>query len=102
LHRFAIKYFLGSLAVLRRASISFIMSVCLSNRPSVRPSVRPFLCPHGTRVQNAGFWWNLVFKIFFFWKTFKKIKMSLKSDKNSGYFIWRHFHFYDNISLNSS
>jgi len=32
-----IKSFLGAFAKLRKATISFVMSVCLSVRPSVRP-----------------------------------------------------------------
>jgi hypothetical protein len=37
-----------------------------------------------------------------FRKSVKKIQVSLKSDNNNWHFTWRHFHFYDNISLNSS
>jgi hypothetical protein len=32
----------------------------------------------------------------------KKIQVLLKPDKNNGYFTWRHFDIYGNISLNSS
>jgi hypothetical protein len=35
-----------------------------------------------------------------FRKFFEKIKVSLKSDKNNGYFTWRLMHIYD-MSLNS-
>jgi hypothetical protein len=31
----------------------------------------------------------------------QKIQLSLKSDKNNGYFTWRPVYIYDNISLNS-
>jgi hypothetical protein len=34
-----------------------------------------------------------------FRKSVDKITISLKSDKNNGYFIWRRFHLYDNISI---
>jgi hypothetical protein len=38
-----------------------------------------------------------IFRIFV-----EKIQISLKSDKNNGYFIWRPMYIYENISLNSS
>ena len=34
-------------------------------------------------------------------KSIEKIQISLKSDKNNGYFTWR-FYIYDSISLNYS
>jgi hypothetical protein len=37
------------------------------------------------------------FKIFR--KSVEKIHVSLKSDKNNGYFIWRPMNIYENISL---
>ena len=37
-----------------------------------------------------------------FRKSIEKIQISLQSDKNIGYFIWRPVYIYDNISLNSS
>ena len=41
--------FLGAFAKLRKATISFVMSVCLS------------VCPHrSTRLPLDGFWWNLM------------------------------------------
>jgi hypothetical protein len=30
-------------------------------------------------------------------KSVKKIQVSLKSDKNNGYFTWRRFHIYDDV-----
>jgi hypothetical protein len=42
---------------------------------------------------------------FYIWDFFRnyveKIQVLLKYDKNNGYFTWRRFHIYDNISLNS-
>jgi len=35
-------------------------------------------------------------------KSFKKIQVSLQSDKNSGYFTWRRIYSYDHISLSTS
>ena len=55
------------------------------------------LCPS---VLLNGFLWNLIFR--FFRKPVEKIQVSLKSDNNNGYFTWRRFHIYDNMSLNSS
>jgi hypothetical protein len=50
---------------------------------SVHPSVRP----HGTTLLPFDwFSWNLIFE--YFRKSVKKIQVSLKSDKNKGYFTW--------------
>jgi hypothetical protein len=38
----------------------------------------------------------------FYRKSVEKIQVSLKSDKNNGYFTWRRFDIFDDISLNSS
>jgi hypothetical protein len=35
-------------------------------------------------------------------KSVEKIQVSLKPDKNNGYFTWRPMYIYDNISLTSS
>ena len=37
----------------------------------------------------------------FFRNSIEKTHVSLKSDKNNGYFTWKHFDIYDNISPNS-
>jgi len=51
-------------------------------------SVRPSVCPHGTtRLPLDGFhkiWYLTIFR-----KSTEKIQVSLKSDENKGYFIWR-------------
>jgi len=45
----------------------------------------------------------MIFDIWvFFQKSAHKIQVSLKSDKNNRYFMWRTEYFYDNVSLNSS
>jgi uncharacterized membrane protein YesL len=84
---------LGAFAKLRKAIASVVMSVCLSVYLSVRP--------HGTsRLPLNGFfgiWCSNIFR-----RTFEKIKVSLKSDKNSGYFTWTPIYIYSHISLNSS
>ena len=81
-----VRTFLGALAKLR---ISVIISVC--------PSVRP----HGTtRLPRKGFSWNIIFH--YFWQSVKKIQVSLKYDKNNGYFTWAPINTFYHISLNSS
>jgi len=68
--------FLGPFAKLRKAAISFIMSVCMSVRPSVR-------------MEQLGSRWTDFHEILIFGdfsKIVKKIQVALKSDKNSWYF----------------
>ena len=80
-------YCLGALAELRKATISFVMSVG----------------PYRTiRFQLDGFSQNLIFECFFPRKSVEKIQVSLKSDNNIWYFTWRPVHIFNNISLNSS
>jgi hypothetical protein len=82
--------FLGAFAKLREATISFLLSVCMSS------------CPHGTtRLPLDGFSLNLVFE-YFFRKSVENIQGSLKSDKNIRYFTRRPVYIYDNMSMNSS
>ena len=86
---------LDAFAKLQKATISFVMSASLS---SVQPpSVRPY---GPTRLSLLQFSWNLVFEHFR--KIFQQIQVSLKSEKNNGYFTWRRKYVYDNISLHSS
>jgi hypothetical protein len=67
--------FLGAFAKLRKATISFVMSV------------RPSFCPHGTtRLPMDEFPLNFIF--VYFLKTVEKSQVSLKSDKINGYFTW--------------
>jgi len=83
----------GAFAELRKATMSFVMSVCLSVRPPARP--------HGTtRLPLDEFSWNLMFKYFL--KSISKIQVSLKSGKNSGYVTWRPTNIFDHIPLSSS
>ena len=50
--------------------------------------------PHGTtRLPLDEFSSNLIFE------RISKIQISLKYDKNGGYFTWRHMYIYGNISL---
>jgi hypothetical protein len=63
------------------------MSVCLFSWKNSAPSGRILLK------------FNI---LYFFRKYVESIQVSLKSNKNNGYFTWRRFHIYDNILLNSS
>jgi len=66
----------------------------MSVRLFVRPSVRPF-----PRLRLGGFLWKFIFEDF---RKSVKIEVSLKSDKENGYFTWRPVWSVDHISLNSS
>jgi hypothetical protein len=68
--------FLGAFAKLRRATISFVISVCLSVLPSVR-------------MEQLGSHWTDFHGIFYvstFRTYIENIKVSKKSDKKNGYF----------------
>jgi len=80
---------LGAFAKLRKTAISFVMSA----PPSVRP--RGIARPPLDELSR-----NFIFE--YFQKICPKIQMSLKSDKNNGYFTWIHVCIYDSISMNSS
>jgi hypothetical protein len=61
----------------------------------VCPSIRmELLASHRTDFYEI--WYLLVFR-----KSVHKIQVSLKPDKNNGYFTWRPIYIYSNISLNS-
>jgi hypothetical protein len=62
--------FLGAFAKLRKATISFVMSVRAHGK---------------TWLPVDGFWWNLVFEVFFFRKSVKKTQSSWRFHKNNGY-----------------
>jgi hypothetical protein len=70
---------LGVFPKLIKATISFIISV--------RPPTRQIL---------------IKLNIWFFRKPVEKVQLSLKSDKNNGYFTGRLFYIYHSISLNYS
>ena len=79
--------FLDVFEKLRKATVSFVMSVW----PYVRME-QP-----GSRL--AGFheiWYLNIFR-----KSVEKIQVALNSDKNDGYFIWRSKYLFDHISLTS-
>jgi hypothetical protein len=66
--------------------VRFVMSVLLSVRMEQ-------LCPHWMDFHEI--WYLSIFR-----KSIKKIRVSLKPDKNN--FTWRTAHIYDHISLDSS
>jgi len=72
---------LGYFAKLRKVTISFLMSVCLS-----------------IHMEQLG---SLKFTFENFWKYVENVQVSLKSIKNNGYFTWRPMHVYDYIWLSS-
>ena len=74
---------LGAFAKLRKATISFVMSVCPSSSNTSAPNGR------------------ILIK-FYIWNFFENLSRKLKSDKNNGYFIRRLFHVYDKTWLNST
>jgi len=67
------------------------MSVCLSIRLSVR-------------MEHLGAHWENFHEILYlstFRKSVQRIQVSLKSNKNNGYFTWRPIYIFDHISLSS-
>jgi hypothetical protein len=84
------KQSLGAFVKLRKATVSFVISVCISTRL--------FVC-----MEQLGSHWTYFYEIWnlsFPGKSEEKFQVSLKSDKNNEYSTWRRFHIYDNISLN--
>jgi len=80
--------FLGVFAKLLKATISFVLSIRLS-----------------VHVEQLGSMWMDFQEVWFlsiFLKSFEEIQVSVKSDKNNGYFTWSLIYIYDHISLSSS
>jgi hypothetical protein len=77
---------LGAFAELRKGTISFMS--CLS-----------------VRMEYLGYHWtdfNEALYLKFLQKSIERFHVLLKSDKNNGYFTWRRFDIFDDISLTSS
>jgi len=87
---------LGAFAKLRKATVSFVMSVC----PSVLPPVCMPVRMEQLDSQWTDFHENLCSSAF--WKSLEKIQVWLKFGKNNGYFTSRLMYIYDSISLNYS
>ena len=89
---------LGVFQELRKATVrsscpSIWLYVCLSVCLSVRME------------QIGSNWKNfheILYVSIFKNKSVQKIQVPLKSDKNNGYFSWKHFYIYDSITLSYS
>jgi len=82
-------WILGTFVKLRKATISFVISVCTVVR--VRPSVLTGkLRSHGT-----GF--HVIRYLSILLKSVEKLQVSLKSNNNNGHCTWRALYIYDNI-----
>jgi hypothetical protein len=77
--------FLGAFAKLRKVTINFVMCARLS-------VLMEHLASHWTDFREI--WYLIIFR-----KSVEKIQLSLKSDKNNGYFTWRLIYIFDHISL---
>ena len=86
-------WFLGAFENLRKANISFVVSVCLS--------VCPYVCSHGAYQLPLDFF-HEIWYLRIFRKSVKKHQVSLKSGKNKRHFTWTPVYVYDIISLNCS
>jgi len=71
--------FVGAFAKLPKTTICFVVSIHSSVCPSVRPRGT-------TRLPLDEFSWTFMFECFR--KSVDKVQVSLKSDKNKGYFTW--------------
>ena len=74
-------------AKLWKASISFVMYVCLSISMEKLGSQQQIFTKFG---------------IWVFLRNLEEIQVLLKSDKNNRYFTWRRLYIWDNILLDSS
>ena len=81
---FVCKSLLGVFAKLRKPTISFVMSVC----PSAHTE------QFGSQLMD--------FHEILCLNVFQKIRVSLKYDKNNGYFTWRSIYIFGHISPKSS
>ena len=79
---------------MRKTTIGFVWLCPISMTLSVRPSVR---------MEQLGSHWPDFHEILYlsmFRKSYEKIQVSLKFDKNNAYFTWGPKYFYASISLN--
>jgi hypothetical protein len=96
--------FLRFLEMLSPPSSSLFRRFCRIAKNDMVPSC--FLSARlSVRMEQLGSHWtdfDEIWYLNFFRKYVEKIHVSLKSDKNTGYFTWRRFYTYDSPSLNSS
>jgi len=90
--------FLGPLAKMRKATISFVVSVSLFVRQSGCLSVCPSTWKNWTPTGRI----LMKLDMSMCRKSARKIQDSLKSDKNNGHFKWRPISIFRCISLSSS
>ena len=79
--------FSGAFTKLRKATISFVVPVCLS-----------------VRMEQLGFHWkdfHELWKLRIFRKSIEKVQVSLNLDQKNGYYTLGPMPMYDNTSLNS-
>jgi hypothetical protein len=83
---------LGAFAALQKATISFVVSVCLSvSLPRIEKLAH-----------NGRMFIKFDICAFFLIKSVQKVLAWLKSDRNSVYFTWRRIYTFDSISIDSS
>jgi hypothetical protein len=80
-------WFFDAFANLQKATISFLMSVCL--------------CTWHTQLGSYLTCFHEILYLSTLRKSVEKIQLSWKSNKNNGYFTWRPIHIFNNISLTS-
>jgi hypothetical protein len=85
---------MGAFEKLRKANMSYVISVCLS------------VCPAMDNMENFGSHWmdfHGVWHLIIFRKFVRKLQVSLNRDKNNRYFTWTLIYVhYDNILHSSS
>jgi hypothetical protein len=74
----SIEWFLGALAKFLKATITFVVSVCLS----VRPLGEKTLLPLGEFLKSS-------FIFDYFYKVCRENQVPLKFEEHNGYFTWR-------------
>jgi hypothetical protein len=83
--------FLGVLAKLWKATSTFVMSVCLSSRPSTWNNLAP-----------PCWIFNEIWCLRIFRKSVQKIQVYFKFHENNRYFTWRQIYSFDHNLLSSS
>jgi hypothetical protein len=103
-------HLLSAFVKLRKATLSFDMSACMpACLPVCLAACLPaclFVCPpfRPSAWKNSPQNWRIVmsFDIWvFFRKSVDNIQVSLKSDKNNGYFTWRPLYIFDHTLITS-
>jgi len=85
--------FLGSFEKLRKATMSCVMSVCLSVCQPLRPSARTAQLDY-PRKNFHKIWCLIIFR-----KSVQKIHVSLKSNNKRRLFTWRQIFVFNHMSL---